>query len=137
MTKEDKSPERDIGGVDPGLARHGHLSYVEIPAIDVEQSAVFYESVFGWSISRRDAENCSFDDRSGTLIGRWTTGRAVSREPGILPYIYVDHIDEVVRRVVTQGGQIVKPVDPEGNLWVATFRDPTGNLMGIWQVGPR
>jgi predicted enzyme related to lactoylglutathione lyase len=61
----------------------------------------------------------------------------VSREPGILPYIYVDHIDEVVRRVVTQGGQIVKPVDPEGNLWVATFRDPTGNLMGIWQVGPR
>jgi predicted enzyme related to lactoylglutathione lyase len=137
MTKQDEPDKRDIGGVDVGLAHHGHMSYLEIPANDVGQSANFYAAVFGWLISPRDAENCSFDDRSGTLIGRWTTGRTVSREPGILPYIYVDHIDEVVSRIVGQGGEVVKPVYREGDLWVARFHDPAGNLMGVWQAGTR
>jgi predicted enzyme related to lactoylglutathione lyase len=124
-------------GVDEGLARHGHVSYLEIPAVDAEQSAAFYESVFGWSIHRRNSERHSFDDGSGSLIGAVVTRRAVSREPGLLPYIYVNHVDEVVARVQARGGEIVKAPYPEGDLWVATFRDPAGNVMGIWQAGPR
>jgi hypothetical protein len=123
--------------VEGRLARHGHVSYLEIPALDTEQSAAFYEAVFGWCIRRRDAGHASFDDRSGDLIGGWVTGRAVSREPGLLPFIYVDRLDDIVERIVTQGGQVVTPPYAEGNLWVATFRDPAGNVMGIWQAGPR
>ena len=123
--------------VDEGLARHGHVSYLEIPAVDSEQSAAFYEAVFGWRIHRRDFGNISFDDRSGALIGRWATGCAVSREPGLLPYIYVDRIDEIVERVWRRGGEVVKSPYPEGDLWVATFRDPAGNMIGAWQAGPR
>jgi predicted enzyme related to lactoylglutathione lyase len=123
--------------VDNRLARHGHISYLDIPALDSEQSAAFYEAVFGWSIHRRDNGHASFDDRSGDVSGQWVTGRAISREPGLLPYIYVDHIDEVIKRVVTEGGEIIKPPYPEGDLWVATFRDPAGNVMGVWQAGPR
>ena len=123
--------------VDKGLARHGHVSYLEIPAADLEQSAAFYEAVLGWNVERRGPDRISFDDRSGDLIGRWVAGRAASREPGLLPYIYVDRIDEVVERVVNRGGEVVQPPYPEGDLWVATFRDPAGNLMGIWQAGPR
>jgi predicted enzyme related to lactoylglutathione lyase len=123
--------------VDSRLARHGHVSYLEIPAVDTDKSAAFYEAVFGWSIRRRDNGHLSFDDRSGDLIGHWVTGRAVSREPGLVPYIYVDHIDDIVERIVKQGGQIVRSPYPEGDLWVATFRDPAGNHMGIWQAGPR
>jgi hypothetical protein len=26
---------------------------------------------------------------------------------------------------------------PEGDLWVATFRDPAGNVLGIWHAGDR
>jgi predicted enzyme related to lactoylglutathione lyase len=124
-------------GVDKELARNGHVSYLEIPAVDAEQSAAFYETVFGWSIHRRESGRRSFDDGSGNLIGAWVTFRAASREPGLIPYIYVDHIDEVVARITARGGEIVKPPYPEGDLWVATFRDPAGNVMGIWQAGPR
>jgi uncharacterized protein len=120
--------------VENRLARHGHVSYLEIPAVDPEKSAAFYEAVFGWSIRRGDAGHLSFDDRSGDLIGRWVAGHAVSREPGLLPFIYVDRIDEIVAGVVMHGGEIVKPLYPEGNLWVATIRDPAGNVMGIWQA---
>jgi predicted enzyme related to lactoylglutathione lyase len=124
-------------GVDKQLARHGHVSYLEIPAADVEQSAAFYQAVFGWNVERRGSDRISFDDRSGDLIGAWVACRAASREPGLLPYIYVDNIDTAVERVVQQGGEVVRPPYPEGDLWVATFRDPAGNLMGIWQAGPR
>jgi predicted enzyme related to lactoylglutathione lyase len=123
--------------VDEGLARHGHVSYLEIPAIDLEQSARFYEAVFGWGIHRRDSGGISFDDRSGDLIGRWVSGRAIAREPGLMPYIYVHRIDPVVEEILARGGTIVEAAYPEGDLWVATFRDPAGNLIGIWQAGPR
>jgi hypothetical protein len=29
----------------------------------------------------------------------------------------------------------VREVYAEGDLWVATFRDPAGNVIGIWQMG--
>jgi predicted enzyme related to lactoylglutathione lyase len=135
MTKNDEGGK--CHGVDKGLARHGHVSYLEIPAVDAEQSAAFYEAVFGWAVERRDDGRRSFDDRSGDLIGRWSTERLASCEAGLLPYIYLERIDEIVDRIVRGGGEVVKPVYPEGDLWVATFRDAAGNLMGIWQAGPR
>jgi predicted enzyme related to lactoylglutathione lyase len=35
------------------------------------------------------------------------------------------------------GGAPVMAPYPEGDLWVATFRDPAGNIVGVWQQGPR
>jgi predicted enzyme related to lactoylglutathione lyase len=71
------------------------------------------------------------------MIGAWVTGRAPSREPGVLPYIYVHGIDGIVERIKANGGEIVKSPYAEGDLWVATFRDPAGNVIGVWQHGPR
>lgn len=137
MSESEKSPNPAGYGVEKRLTRHGHLSYLEIPAIDVNRSAAFYEAIFSWQIEGLDTGHPKFDDRSGDLIGRWVCGRVVSREPGLLPYIYVDDIDDIVERIVRHGGAITKPPYPEGNLWVATFRDPAGNVLGIWQAGPR
>ena len=124
-------------GVDARLARHGGLSYLEIPALDPRRSAAFYERVLGWSAQERDTDDFRFEDATGHLIGRWVTGRAISREPGLLPYFYVDRIDAAVERIAAHGGAVVKAPYPEGNLWVATVRDPAGNLIGLWQAGPR
>jgi uncharacterized protein len=123
--------------VDSRLAHHGHVSYLEIPATDVKASAAFYEAVFGWRIDRRGDGRASFDDGTGGVIGRWVAGAAPSREAGMVPYIYVDRIDDVVQRITIYGGSLVKAPYAEGDLWVATFRDPAGNLLGIWQTGPR
>jgi predicted enzyme related to lactoylglutathione lyase len=122
-------------GVDACLARNGGLSYLEIPAIDPRQSAVFYEKVVGWNVRGADTAEPRFSDATGHLIGRWVCGRAISREAGLLPYIYVDHIDEAVKRVAAYGGEIIEATYPEGNLLVALIRDPAGNAIGLWQQG--
>ena len=127
----------DSGGEPAHLFGHGRLSYIQIPAIDVRESARFYQTVFGWE-SRGDGDNhLGFHDATGNMTGAWITGRAIAREPGVLPYIYVHSIDAALERIAAGGGEIVKPPYPEGDLWVATFRDPAGNVIGVWQRGPR
>ena len=123
-------------GVDGCLARNGGLSYLEIPATDPRQSAHFYAKVVGWNVRDADTADPRFSDATGHLIGRWVRGRAISREPGLLPYIYVNPIDEAVERVAAYGGEIIKSTYPEGNLLVALIRDPAGNVVGLWQQGP-
>ena len=120
-------------GVEPRLARHGGLSYLHIPAVDPQESAAFYEQVFGWDVTGHDTDRPSFSDGGGHVNGAWMTGNEVSSAPGLLPYIYVDHIDETVDLVEVHGGQIVDAPAPDGNLLVATFADPAGNVIGLWQ----
>jgi predicted enzyme related to lactoylglutathione lyase len=116
--------------------KHGKVSYMQIPAPDVEAASSFYEKVFGWTLSG-DEQHRSFTDASGELIGAFIRELAVAPEPGVLPYISVDRIDDAVAKIESAGGSIVRAPYPEGGLWVATFRDPSGNLVGIWQFGPR
>jgi predicted enzyme related to lactoylglutathione lyase len=95
MARDDQQ-DQSKHGVDDSLARHGGLSYLEIPASDAQQSAAFYEHVLGWKVDRPNAGQPKFSDRSGHLIGRWCAGRAPSREPGLMPYFYVDRIHDAV-----------------------------------------
>jgi uncharacterized protein len=130
--------ETDIegSGVDPCLARNGGLSYLEIPAVDHRRSAAFYEKVVGWNVQGADTDDPRFSDATGHLIGRWICGRAASRDAGLLPYFYVDPIDDAIKHVEAYGGEISKAIYPEGNLLVALVRDPAGNEIGLWQQGP-
>ena len=139
MNQNDDQETRAVTpmGVEARLARHGGISYLHLPAIDVRQSAIFYEQVFGWKVHGLDTNHPSFDDGSGYVSGAWVTDQAISREPGLLPYIYVNHIDDIIKQIETLGGEVIKAPYPEGNLWVATFRDPAGNVIGLWQEEPR
>src|SRR5262249_48838964 len=119
------------------LFGHGRLSYVQIPAVNVAESAKFYEKIFGWQIRGGCDDHFTFTDATGEMIGAWVTNLATSREPGVLPYIYVHGIDAILEYITASGGQVVKSPYPEGDLWVATFRDLAGNVIGVWQQGPR
>lgn len=124
-------------GVDASLARNGGLSYLEIPALEPKRSADFYRAVVGWNVDTSDPERPKFMDQGGHLLGRWHKGRTISREPGLLPYIYVDRIHEAVERVVPGGGEVVRAPYTEGDTVVATVRDPAGNMIGLWQAAGR
>jgi predicted enzyme related to lactoylglutathione lyase len=121
---------------EPRVFRPAGISYLRIPAGDAQRAAGFYESVFGWSVDC-DREDPSFEDGTGHVIGHFVSDLAVAGEAGIRPYVYVDRLDETLDKVVAGGGEIVTAPYPEGDLWVAAFRDPTGNVVGAWQRGPR
>jgi predicted enzyme related to lactoylglutathione lyase len=131
------STKESGSGVDATLTRHGGLSYLEIPAVEPSRSAAFYEQVVGWNVSGAATDQPKFVDATGHLIGRFVTGRAISREPGLMAYIYVTAIDEAIGRVAPHGGEVVTAPYAEGDVWVARIRDPAGNVIGLWQQAPR
>ena len=116
--------------------RPAGISYLHIPASDPQQTAVFYQRVFGWTVDM-DRSIPSFEDGSGHVIGHFIPDSAVAGEAGVRPYVYVESVDDTLERVSAAGGQVVEAPYPEGDLWVATFRDPAGNVVGAWQRGPR
>jgi uncharacterized protein len=119
-----------------GVFRGAGISYLRIPAPAPPATAGFYERVFGWTVNANRPDP-SFEDGTGHVIGHFSSDHAVAGEAGIRPYIYVDRIDATLGKVVAEGGAVATEPYREGSLWVATFRDPAGNVVGVWQRGPR
>jgi predicted enzyme related to lactoylglutathione lyase len=71
------------------------------------------------------------------VIGHFVPGLEVAGEGGFRPYVYVERVDETLAKAGAHGGEVVTPPYPEGGLWVAAIRDPAGNVLGVWQRGPR
>jgi len=117
----------------PPTLANGKICYLEIPTIDVRRSADFYREVFGWRIRRRGDGATSFDDTTGEVSGTWVTGRPPSTDPGLLIYILVDSVAATVEALIAQGGEIVQPIGGDAPEITARFRDPAGNVIGLYQ----
>ena len=113
--------------------RTGKICYIEIPAKDIQESAAFYHRAFGWQTRQRGDGSTAFDDTVNEVSGTWVLGRPVAAEPGLMIYIMVARAADAVEAIRSAGGEIVHQVDPHAREVVATFRDPAGNLIGIYQ----
>ena len=112
---------------------NGKICYIEIPAADIARSSAFYESVFGWSLRRRGGGSMAFDDGVGQVSGTWVAGRPPSPQPGLLIYIMVDSVEAAIEKILSHGGEIVQPLGADAPEITARFRDPGGNVLGLYQ----
>ena len=117
----------------PPTLANGKICYIEIPAIEISRSAEFYEKVFGWGIRKRGDGSTAFDDATGEVSGTWITGRAPATSPGLLLYIMVDSVAATVDSVIAHGGELVQPIGADAPEITARFRDPAGNVIGLYQ----
>ena len=112
---------------------NGKICYIEMPATDIARSAEFYKGVFGWTIRKRGDGSTAFDDRTSEVSGTWVLGRPPAAKPGPLFYIMVDSVAATVDMVRTHGGEIVQPIGADAPEITARFRDPAGNVIGLYQ----
>jgi predicted enzyme related to lactoylglutathione lyase len=117
----------------PPTLANGKICYLEIPATDVRRSVEFYQAVFGWKIRRRGDGSTAFDDAVGEVSGTWVTGRPPSPEPGLLLYIMVDSVAATIDAILAHGGELVQPIGVDAPEVTARFRDPAGNVFGLYQ----
>ena len=117
----------------PPTYRTGKICYIEIPATDVNHSADFYRRAFGWQTRQRGDGSTALDDTVNEVSGSWVLGRKPATEPGLMLYIMVGNAASAVQAIVSAGGEIVHQSVPGAREVVATFRDPAGNLIGIYQ----
>jgi predicted enzyme related to lactoylglutathione lyase len=112
---------------------HGKICYIEMPATDIRRSADFYQNVFGWRIRQRGDGATAFDDTTGEVSGGWVLGRPPATMPGLLFYIMVDSVSTAVDAVIAHGCEIVQPIGVDAPEITARFRDPGGNVIGLYQ----
>jgi predicted enzyme related to lactoylglutathione lyase len=121
------------GAFMPPTSTNGKVCYLEFPATDIQRSADFYAAVFGWKIRRRSDGHSAFDDTTGEVSGTWVLGRPPASEPGLLLYIMVDSVAAAADAVVANGCEIVQPIGADAPEITARFRDPGGNVIGLYQ----
>jgi predicted enzyme related to lactoylglutathione lyase len=117
----------------PPTPANGKICYIQIPATDVARSADFYHRSFGWNVRRRGDGEVAFDDTTGEVSGAWVLGRPPAAEPGLLFYIMVDSVAAAIDLVVANGGELVQPIGVDAPEITARFRDPGGNIIGLYQ----
>jgi uncharacterized protein len=113
--------------------RTGKICYIEIPANSIVESAQFYQQVFGWHTRQRADGSTAFDDTVGEVSGTWVLGRPPSTDLGLLVYIMVADAATTIEAIIAAGGSIVQSVNPDEHEVYAHFRDPAGNVLGIYQ----
>jgi uncharacterized protein len=112
---------------------NGKICYVEIPAKDIERSVEFYRKIFHWQLKKRGDGAIAFDDGVGQVSGTWVTDRPPATSLGLLIYIMVDDVAATIKAIADHGGEIVQPIGADAPEITARFRDPAGNILGLYQ----
>lgn len=117
----------------PPTYGNGKICYIELPTSDIARSAEFYRKVFGWNIRKRGDGATSFDDAVGEVSGAFVTGRPPASTPGLLFYVMVDSAADTLNIITANGGEIVQPIGGDAPEITARFKDPGGNVIGLYQ----
>lgn len=104
-----------------------------MPAKDIQASAAFYTSVFGWTTRHHDDGTLAFDDATGQVSGMWQTDLTAAANPGMIISIMVRDVVTSMAEVISAGGTIESMPDSDASEILATFRDPGGNLLSLYQ----
>jgi hypothetical protein len=48
-------------------------------------------------------------------------------------YVMVDSVEDTLRKIAASGGEVVQPIGADAPEITARFRDPGGNVIGLYQ----
>ena len=123
--------------------------HFEIPADDLDRAKNFYGSVFGWELQTMPMNEGEYTSVKTTDIDEQTQ---LPTEPGAInggmfvrdervtsPVITidVDGIDDALKQIEAEGGTTVAPRTAIPGMGAfAYFKDPEGNVLGLWETTP-
>lgn len=124
----------------PPGAEAGRFCWVDLAASDAGSAKDFYGTVFGWTAREARANGGTFARLSlcGRDVGSMYQLSRAHLDRGVpshwTPYIRVDGMDEVLGRVIANGGVVlVPPFVVDGVARNALILDPVGAHVGLWE----
>jgi predicted enzyme related to lactoylglutathione lyase len=72
----------------------------------------------------------------GVSCGALHTDVAVAPTGGPVLWLFVNDIQDSLRRIGDLGGRVLQGVESEGPWLQASVADPAGNVVGVWQNTP-
>lgn len=119
------------------------FDWIEIRTSDMETTATFYESLFGWKTTDKETADGSdvwiFDTGGEPRVQNLRRGgiwlRPKGGPLGVVVYVVVNDIEATLKRVTELGGTVASPKIPVGAGYAAYFKDPSGNLLALYEDG--
>jgi len=108
------------------------ISYIELPATDIEGTKQFFAKAFGWEFIDYGPEYAAISG-AGLDGGFYkSTLRATTETGSALVVLYSTNLESSLGRVESAGGKVVKPIFsfPGGRRF--HFTDPSGNEYAVW-----
>ena len=114
---------------------HDHyISHIEFSAVDLEGAKNFYGDVFGWQMKDYPELNYATFDAEGGSGGGFNPVSDDNPAGRILVYINTPDLEETLKKIKQAGGTIIlEGYDIPGVGRMATFKDPSGNLVALLQ----
>jgi uncharacterized protein len=116
------------------------ITHFEVPSTNLPASRGFYENVLGWKLMKWDGPADYWlimtgeSDQAGINGG---LGGAANEFKATVNTAEVENLDETLKKVLANGGQIVMPKDEiPGVGWLAYVREPGGAVLGLIQNLP-
>ena len=110
-----------------------NVVHVEIPAVNLEGAGKFYESLFGWKISHMPEMNYTMWEAGDGSGGGFPEVSADNPAGQVLVYIDSDNIEADLKMVEKLGGKVLhQKTEIPGMGWFGVFKDPTGNVLGLY-----
>lgn len=112
------------------------IVHIDIPSRDPEEAGRFYHELFGWNITPVPAAHYVVWQAGEGSRGGFPALREGGKAGDVRIYVGSDDIEADLEKAKSLGAGIVqeKTEIPQG--WYAVFRDPTGNLIGLWTRKP-
>ena len=112
--------------------------YFEMPVEDFDRAIKFYETVFGWKVTKSDRPSGPYYSvKTGDDSKLGINGSFFKKEEGwssISNVINVDNIDVCIEKLQELGGAIIFPKTTiNGVGYLAYFKDTEGNTFGMMQ----
>ncbi len=103
---------------------------------DLGRLTAFYRDTLGLKVEMEDAENVVFAGEGAQLaLGRHSEVSGRSREPyRVMVDLAVDDCEAEYERLQAKGVAFVRAPSEEDGFVIATFEDPDGNMLQLFQV---
>ena len=123
------------------MAELNRFCWVDLATTDQAAAKSFYGALFGWDVTNRHVREGQFslfgEDRSHfASLYQLTRKQIADGVPSHwTPYVAVPDLQAATEKAAGLGGQIVvPPQDVAGFARICLIADPTGALLGLWQV---
>jgi predicted enzyme related to lactoylglutathione lyase len=119
------------------------IVHFEIPVDDLDRAQKFYKSTFGWQlnyvkemdytiIQTTEVDEKNMPKKPGSINGGMMKRSKNVNAPVVT--ISVASIDDALAKIEKNGGKAIgKKMEVENMGWSAYFKDPEGNVIGLWQ----
>ncbi|WP_232665807.1 VOC family protein [Pseudonocardia sp. TRM90224] len=120
------------------------IVHFEIPADDVARAKAFYGELFGWQLSdmpgmdytivqTTETDETSQLPRTPGAINGGLMPRTAETPAPVLT-VDVESVADSLKEIEAAGGSIVRPrTEIPGMGAFAYFKDPDGNVLGLWE----